>query len=283
MSAPKHKPSKLFFVTGVSSGIGRAVAEVALGAGHRVVGTVRSETAMAEFEALAPGRAFGTLLDVTDTDAVAPVVLDIETRIGEIDVLVNNAAYTHEGAIEESPLSDLRQQLEVNLLGAVSVIQAVLPFMRERRRGHIINITALGGIVTFPGLGFFNASKFALEGLSEALAKEVKIFGIAVTAVEPGYFRTEWAGRSMVRAPRKIADYDVIIGPVRERRQKNSGRQPGDPIKGARAILTLVESPDPPVHLALGTESVRLIREKICDLKKEIDTWEQVSVATSFD
>jgi len=277
-----QQKSRIFLITGVSSGFGRALAEAALAGGHRVAGTVRREADRAAFEALAPGRARGVVLDVTDTDAVAPAVAAIEATFGPIDVLVNNAGYGHEGTIEESSMADLRRQFEVNVFGAVAMIQAVLPFMRERRAGHIVNITSMGGIVTFPGLGFYHGSKFALEGISETLGKELKSFGIAVTAVEPGGFRTDWAGRSMVRAERSIADYDAVFAPLRARREANSGRQPGDPAKAARAILDLVEAPEPPAHLLLGRDAVGFVREKIGALKAEIAAWEQVSLSTDF-
>jgi NAD(P)-dependent dehydrogenase (short-subunit alcohol dehydrogenase family) len=222
---------RTWFITGVSTGLGRAIAEAALAAGDAVVGTLRKEDERAAFEDLAPGRSHGVLLDVTDEAAIGPAVDRIEREIGPIDVLVNNAGYGHEGLVEESSMADLRRQFDVNVFGAVAVIKAVLPHMRQRRSGRILNISSMGGIVTFPGISFYHASKFALEGLSEALGKEVKDLGILVTAVEPGGFRTDWAGRSLVRAPRAIADYDAIMNPVRERRQKMSGHQIGDPTR----------------------------------------------------
>ncbi len=273
---------KTFFITGVSSGFGRALAEAALADGHKVVGTLRDEASRADFDRLCPGRSFGRRLDVTDNAAIAPVVAGVETDIGPIDVLVNNAGYGHEGSIEESSLDDLRRQFEVNVFGAVAVIQAVLPFMRGRRSGHIVNVTSMGGIITFPGLGFYHGSKFALEGLSESLAKEVRSFGIHVTAVEPGAFRTDWAGRSLVRAERRLADYDAIIDPLRKRRRDYSGKQPGNPAKAAQAILKLVAAREPPVHLLLGRDAVNLVREKLGTLKAEIDAWEQTSLSTDF-
>jgi NAD(P)-dependent dehydrogenase (short-subunit alcohol dehydrogenase family) len=275
--------SLTFLITGVSSGFGRALAEAAFAAGHRVAGTVRNESARAEFEALAAGKAKGVVLDVTYTAAIVPAVAAIEAGFGPIDVLVNNAGYGHEGTIEESSMADLRRQFEVNVFGAVAMIQAVLPFMRGRRAGHIINITSMGGIVTFPGLGFYHGSKFALEGLSETLGKEVKSLGISVTAVEPGGFRTNWAGHSMVRAARSIADYDAVFAPLRARREANSGKQPGDPTKAAQAILKLIASPEPPAHLVLGRDAIGFVREKLGALKSEIAAWEQVSLSTDFE
>ncbi|MHA5868897.1 oxidoreductase, partial [Pseudomonas aeruginosa] len=220
---------KTLLITGASSGFGQALAREALNAGHRVVGTVRSEEARSALEAVAPGQAFGRLLDVTDLAAIEPTVAAIERDIGPLDVLVNSAGYGHEGILEESPLAEMRRQFEVNLFGAVAMIQAVLPYMRRRRRGHILNITSMGGYITMPGIAYYCGSKFALEGVSEALGKEVAGLGIAVTAVAPGSFRTDWAGRSMVRSPRTIADYDALFDPVRQARQEKSGKQPGDP------------------------------------------------------
>lgn len=275
--------TKTFFITGVSSGLGRAIAQAALADGHRVVGTLRSETERAEFSALSPGRSFGKLLDVTDTAAIAPAVEQVEAEIGPIDVLVNNAGYGHEGVIEESSMEDLRRQFEVNVFGAVAMIKAVLPAMRQRCSGHIINITSMGGIITLPGIGFYHGSKFALEGISESLGKEVRALGIHVTAVEPGSFRTDWAGRSMVRAERKTSDYDAVFDPIRKRRQEISGKQPGDPAKAGRAILRLVAADNPPAHLLLGTDALHLVRDKLSVLQSEIEQWEELSRSTDFN
>ncbi|MBN3723095.1 oxidoreductase [Burkholderia sp. Ac-20379] len=271
---------KILLITGVSSGFGRALAQEALAAGHTVVGTVRSAEAKRDFEALAAHGAVARLLDVTDFDAIGGVVADIEATVGPIDVLVNNAGYGHEGIMEESPLSDLRRQFDVNVFGAVAMMKAVLPFMRERRRGHILNITSMGGYITMPGITYYCGSKFALEGISEALGKEVEPFGIAVTAVAPGSFRTDWAGRSMVRTPRSIADYDAIFDPIREAREQKSGKQLGDPRKAARAMLEAIASAEPPAHLLLGSDALGLVRGKLASLEKEIGAWEAVTVST---
>ncbi len=274
--------SRLFFITGVSSGFGRAISEAALAAGHSVAGTLRKPEERVAFEALAPGRAHGILLDVTDADAVPTTIDRIEREVGAIDVAINNAGYGHEGLIEESTIEDIKRQFDVNVFGAFSVLKAVLPHMRARRAGRIINITSMGGIITMPGLGLYHASKFALEGLSESLAKEVKNFGIYVTAVEPGSFRTDWAGRSMVRASRSIADYDALMNPLREARQSYSGKQKGDPARAAAVILDLVEAKDPPVHLLLGSDASRLVGEKLTMLRGEFDAWKDVALSTDF-
>lgn len=271
---------KTLLITGVSSGFGRALAGEALAAGHKVVGTVRSEQAKRDFEALSANAAFGRVLDVTDFDAVGGIVAEIEATVGPVDVLVNNAGYGHEGIMEESPLSEMRRQFDVNVFGAVAMMKAVLPFMRERRRGHILNITSMGGNITMPGITYYCGSKFALEGISEALGKEVKPFGIAVTAVAPGSFRTDWAGRSMTRTPRSIADYDAIFDPIRTAREEKSGKQLGDPQKAARAMLAAIAADCPPTHLLLGSDALGLVRGKLSALENEIRDWESVTVST---
>ncbi|MGF6776282.1 oxidoreductase [Paraburkholderia sp. GAS334] len=274
---------KTWFITGVSSGFGRAIADAALARGDRVAGTLRDEVQRVQFDQLAPGRSFGVLLDVTRHDDVQRAVASIEADVGPIDVLVNNAGYGHEGTIEETTLDHYRAQFDVNVFGAVSVIQAVLPFMRARRSGHIINITSMGGIVTFPGLGVYHGSKFALEAISETLAKEVVGLGIRVTAIEPGAFRTDWAGRSMTRGAQTVADYEALFAPLRAARAERSGKQPGDPAKAAAAILKIADEDTPPVHLPLGTDALSFIRCKLDDLRKEIDAWETVSAGTNFE
>ncbi|MEN4903726.1 oxidoreductase [Luteimonas sp. TWI1437] len=270
---------KTVLITGVSSGFGRALAQAALAAGHRVVGTVRSSQARQTFEVLGAG-AVGRVLDVTDCDAIAGVVDAIEADIGPLDVLVNNAGYGHEGVLEESPLDALRRQFDVNVFGTVAMIKAVLPGMRRRRRGHIVNITSMGGFITMPGIAYYCGSKFALEGISEALGQEVAPLGIHVTAVAPGSFRTDWAGRSMVRTPRSIADYDALFDPIREARRSRSGHQPGDPAKAARAILAMLDAPRPPTHLLLGSDALDLVRGKLATLEADLAAWETVTRST---
>ncbi|HEL3813609.1 TPA: oxidoreductase [Stenotrophomonas maltophilia] len=272
--------SRLILITGVSSGFGRALAQQALQAGHRVVGTVRNDEARVAFDALAPGRAFGRLLDVTDADAIDALVADVEANVGAIDVLVNNAGYGHEGILEESTLAELRHQFEVNVFGPAALIKAVLPHMRARRRGHILNITSMGGFITLPGIAWYCGSKFALEGISEVLGKEVAAFGIHVTAVAPGSFRTDWAGRSMARAPRSIEDYDALFDPIRSAREAKSGHQLGDPVKAAQAMLQIIDSDAPPSHLLLGSDALQLVRAKLASMASTLDAWEQLSRST---
>lgn len=271
---------KTLFITGVSSGFGRALAKVALNRGYRVVGTVRNTAAKTEFENLHAKNAFAYELDVTHFAAIDAVIADVETQLGPIDVLVNNAGYGHEGVMEESPLDEMRRQFDVNVFGAVAMIKALLPFMRQRRQGHIINITSMGGFITMPGISYYCGSKFALEGISETLSKELAPFNIHVTAVAPGSFRTDWAGRSMVRSARSIADYDALFDPIRQAREEKSGKQLGDPLKAASAMLDVIESSNPPTHLLLGSDALALVRQKMELFSAESDRWEALTRST---
>jgi NAD(P)-dependent dehydrogenase (short-subunit alcohol dehydrogenase family) len=277
---PQMSNVKTLFITGVSSGFGRALAQVALNRGYRVVGTVRNATAKAGFENLHAENAFAYELDVTHFAAIEAVITDVETHVGPIDVLVNNAGYGHEGVMEESSLDEMRRQFDVNVFGAVAMIKALLPFMRQRRQGHIINITSMGGFITLPGISYYCGSKFALEGISETLSKELAPFNIHVTAVAPGSFRTDWAGRSMVRSARSIADYDALFDPIRQAREEKSGKQLGDPLKAASAMLDVIESSNPPAHLLLGSDALALVRQKMESFSAEIDRWEALTRST---
>ena len=279
MTAPQ---TKTFFITGVSSGLGRAFAEAALAAGHRVAGTVRRAEDAASFTALAPDRAHAVILDVTDYAAIPAAVEEAEGTLGPIDVLVNNAGYGHEGVLEESSIAELERQFAANVYGPVALMQAVLPGMRARRSGHIVNVTSMGGFITMPGISFYCGSKFALEGISEALGKEVAALGIHVTALAPGQFCTDWAGRSMQRTPRAIADYDAVMDPLRAARKEKSGNQPNDPAKAAAALLDLVESDNPPSRLLLGADALALVEQKLDDVREEIAAWEDVTRSTGY-
>jgi NAD(P)-dependent dehydrogenase (short-subunit alcohol dehydrogenase family) len=274
---------KIVFVTGVSTGLGRAFAQALLDTGYKVVGTVRKREAVSDFEVLLPGKAIARILDVTDERAVHETIKTAEAEIGPIHALINNAGYGYEGTLEESPMEELRHQFEVNVFGAVAMIKAVLPFMRERRSGRILNVTSMGGLMTMPGLSYYHGSKFALEGISGSLGKEVKSFGVFVTAVEPGMFRTDWAGRSMIRSSRSIPDYDTVFDPIRAARAARSGNQPGDPAKAGSAIVKLLESPNPPAHLLLGPDALEYIRKDQDALQAEFAEWESVTRSTNFD
>lgn len=274
--------SRIWLITGVSSGLGLAFSQAALAAGDTVIGTVRKESDRADFEKLGHGRSHAIVLDISDFAAIEPAVAQAVQTIGPIDVLVNNAGYGHEGTLEESPLDDLRRQFDVNVFGAVAMIKAVLPQMRERRTGHIVNVTSMAGMVALPGISYYSGSKFALEGITESLAQEVAPFGIRVIALAPGSFRTDWAGRSMVRANRHIADYDALFDPIRDARKAKSGLQAGAPDKAAQVLLDLLDSDEVPRHLLLGSDALRLVRSRIHALTVELDQWESVSLTTDY-
>jgi NAD(P)-dependent dehydrogenase (short-subunit alcohol dehydrogenase family) len=272
--------SKTLFITGASSGFGHALAKAALAAGHRVIGTVRNETDQQNFQSLSPDNAYAVLLDVTDFPRIDSVVAQVEATHGPVDVLVNNAGYGHEGVFEESPLEDMRKQFDVNVFGAVAMTKAFLPYFRQRRAGHILNITSMGGTITMPGIAYYCGSKFALEGISDTLSKELQPLNICVTAVAPGSFRTDWAGRSMQRTARNIADYDASFDPIRKAREEKSGKQLGDPQKAAQALLQIIASPTPPAHLLLGSDALSLVRDKLQRALDEIDQWQALTRST---
>lgn len=236
---------KTIFITGVSSGFGQALAKEALAQGHRVIGTVRSESSLAIFQALSPGRAHCVVLDVTDFNAIDAVVAAVEDQYGPVDVLVNNAGYGHEGIFEESSLAEMRRQFDVNVFGAVAMTKAFVPYFRQRRAGHILNITSMGGYITMPGIAYYCGSKFALEGISDTLSKELAPFNIFVTAVAPGSFRTDWAGRSMQRTPRSISDYDATFDPVRKAREEKKRPSTGRSTKSRTRDADDYREPQP--------------------------------------
>ena len=268
-----------FFITGANSGFGFAIARAALAAGHRVIGTVRSDEARASLRARLPN-ARAVHCDVTDFDAIPAIVEQAEQEHGPVDVLINNAGYGHEGVLEESPLEEMRRQFDVNVFGAVAVAKAFLPRFRERRRGFIVNVTSMGGLITMPGIAYYCGSKFALQGISEVMRAEVAPFGVHVTALCPGSFRTDWAGRSMVRTERAIADYDELFDPIREARRQKDGNQLGDPDKLAQAVLTLVSSDAPPPQLLLGSDALSLVRKRLSEMEAEIAEWEPLTRST---
>nr|WP_042195435.1 oxidoreductase [Kibdelosporangium sp. MJ126-NF4]CEL22007.1 Short-chain dehydrogenase/reductase SDR [Kibdelosporangium sp. MJ126-NF4]CTQ92787.1 Short-chain dehydrogenase/reductase SDR [Kibdelosporangium sp. MJ126-NF4] len=274
--------SRTFLITGVSTGLGLATARQALAAGHRVAGTVRTEEHAAAFNALDADRARAFIIDMSDEDRIEPTVRAAEATFGPIEVLVANAGYGHEGTFEESTMAELRRQFDVNVFATVATMKAVLPGMRERRSGHIFVITSMGGLTTFPGVSFYHGSKYALEGIADSLAQEVAQFGVRVTAVAPGAFATDWAGRSLVRAPRSIADYDELFDPIRAQRQARAGGGIGDPDRAGEAILAVLDANSPPVHLVLGSDALRLVAEGRRRVQDDIEAWEKLSLSTDF-
>lgn len=272
-------PRKTFFITGANSGFGLAIAAAASRQGSKVVGTVRSEQAKAVLANRLPN-VHSVLCDVTEFDRIDGIVTQVEDEHGPVDVLVNNAGYGHEGILEESPLEEMRRQFDVNVFGAVAVAKAFLPRFRERRRGFIVNVTSMGGMITMPGIAYYCGSKFALQGISDVMRAEMAPFGVQVTTLCPGSFRTDWAGRSMVRTERSIPDYDALFDPIREARHAKSGKQLGDPEKLAAAVLILIESENPPPQLLLGSDAVTLVSGRIETLKRDIEAWKAISQST---
>jgi NAD(P)-dependent dehydrogenase (short-subunit alcohol dehydrogenase family) len=272
-----------WLITGVSSGFGLELARAALARGDTVVGTLRQRAQAAEFEQLAPGRAHAVLLDVTQPAEIGPAVQQALERAGRIDVLVNNAGYGLFGAVEETSEAEARHVMETNFFGALAVTQALLPQLREQRSGHIFNIASVAGVVGFPGCGLYAASKFALEGLSEALASELASFNVRVTIVEPGGFRTNFSGGSMRQTQRVLDAYAATpAGKVRTSLAQYHGRQPGDPALAAQAILTALASPQPPLRLPLGADAVKMVRGKHEGTLQQLATWESLSTSTAF-
>lgn len=270
-----------WFITGASSGFGRAYAEHALARGHNVVATARNPAALSDLAEGAPDRLLALPLDVTDAGAAEAAVQAAIARFGRIDVLINNAGYGVVGAFEETPDADLRAQMETNFFGAANLIRAALPGLRAQKSGAIVNISSLGGQLSFAGFGAYSASKFALEGLSEALAQEVAPFGIKVLIVEPGQFRTNLAGPAMRHMPAMKA-YRETVGATRDFAQAMDGTQDGDPRKAAAAIETALAAPRPPLRLQLGGDAVDAVREHSRALLEDLAAWEAVARDTAL-
>ena len=275
--------SRIWLITGVSGGLGRALALTAAQSGDIVFGTLRKPGQIDEFNDLVHGKTFGIQLDVNKHDQIGPLITHIIDQFGKIDVLVNNAGYGLFGAVEEVTMGEAREQMETNFFGALALTQAVLPVMRSQKSGHILQISSIAGLSANPGLGLYNASKFALEGFTEALALETKHLNIHVTLVEPGPFRTDWAGSSSVRSAKIIPEYDSIAGERIRIINGLNGKQPGDPVKAAKAIISIVKSDKPPLRLALGKIAVDVIRNKMRLMELELGQWEELSVNTGFE
>jgi len=269
---------KTWFITGCSTGFGRELAKLVLDRGHRCVVTARDP---AKAEDIAKGRedcALVLQLDVTNPVEIEAATKSALKRFGRIDVLVNNAGIGYFGSVEESDEEEFRRMFEINFFGLSAMTRAVLPVMRQRRSGHIVNISSIGGLRSFPALAYYNATKYAVEGFSESLSLEVAPLGIKVTLVEPSGFRTDWAGRSANEIQPRIADYSGTAGKNIENLRASSGKQPGDPARAAAAIIDAVESPDPPLRLLLGRAALKGARIKLDMLKRDFDAWEQTTV-----
>lgn len=274
---------KTWLVTGASRGLGATIARKALDCGDFVVATARNSHDIA-LEVQGHQHALSLNLDVTDASSCHQVVSAAIERFGHIDVLVNNAGYGLVGAIEESSSDEVERIFATNVFGLLNVTRAVLPFMRQRRTGHVINFSSLGGYAASAGFGIYSSTKFAVEGISEALYQELKPLGIRSTVVEPGYFRTTFLGdKSIVNAEAYLADYAETAGVVRDRVKTVDGNQPGDPEKLALAILKIVNSNNPPMRLPLGQDALQRIEKKHRDVEAEIALWRYLSESTGFD
>lgn len=275
--------AKTWFITGASSGFGMAFARHALERGDNVVATARGVAKMAALSQEAPERVLSLKLDVTHPEDALVAVRAAVERFGRIDILVNNAGYGIVGAFEETPEGELRAQLETNFFGAAAVTKAVLPQLRTQGAGAIVNISSLGGQLSFAGFSAYSASKFALEGMSEALAQEVAPFGIKVLIVEPGAFRTDFATAGALKHMPVIKDYQDVVGDTREFAKGMNGTQQGDPMKAARAVAAALESENTPLRLQLGADAVDSVRTHAEQLLKDLASWEHVATDTAID
>jgi len=272
----------VWFITGCSTGFGRELAKLILGRGWKAVITARNTE---QIQDIAKGHDNTSLvlpLDVTDKAQVASAIKKAIETFGRIDVLVNNAGYGYFSSIEEGEEEKIRAQFETNFFGLVNVIQAVLPGMRQQRSGHIINFSSIGGLMSFAATGFYHATKFAVEGLSESLSKEVEPLGIKVLLVEPGPFRTDWAGRSTSRTEVQIPDYKAIVGARMVASLNGSGKQQGDPVRGCEAIIRAVESDTPQLRLLLGEPALKMALGKVDALKENFEAWKTLTLSADY-
>ncbi len=273
---------KVWFITGCSTGFGRELAKYLLENDYRVVVTARNANKVQDLVEINRDNALAVVLDVTNNAQVKEAVAQAEAHFGAIDVLVNNAGFGYFGAIEESDEREVRAMFETNFWGLAEMTRAVLPKMRERHGGSIVNISSIGGFVGFPSVGYYNATKFAVNGFSEALKKEVEPLGIKVVLVQPSGFRTDWAGRSANDATNKIDDYAETAGANQTSIRNYSGNQPGDPVRAAKAIVKAVEAENPPFNLLLGRAALKNARLKLDDLKRDFDTWAETTEDADF-
>lgn len=272
----------VWFITGASTGFGRLLAEEVLRRGGRVIATARSIEKVADLERAYPERAKAYALDVTDPAQVISIVAQATACFAPVDVLVNNAGYGVMGAIEEVTEDEFLPMFETNVFGLLRVTKELLPKMRRRGSGHIVNLSSIGGLIAMPGWGYYNATKFAVEGLTEALAGECEPLGIHVTAIEPGAFRTDFLGRSGQEAEMQIEDYAATAGKAREYIQTQDGKQQGDPQRAVEAIIAVVEAERPPRHLLLGRAALTRFRRRLEDWTGELDAWESTTLGADF-
>ncbi len=272
----------VWLITGCSTGFGRELAQQVVARGWRAVVTARDKARVADLVDGAGDRGLALNLDVTDAEQIMAAAQAAEARFGRVDVLVNNAGYGYQASVEEGVEAEVRAQFDANVFGLFAMTRAILPGMRARRRGHVINISSVAGFVGFPGSGYYAASKHAVEGWSDALAVEGKPLGIQVTCIEPGPFRTDWAGRSLRQTPTEIAEYADTVGARMQTTSGYSGQQPGDPARAASAMIAVTEQADPPRHLVLGAFGIEAVTGKLRTTLAEVEAWRDVGIATDF-
>ncbi len=277
-----QQQSPVWFITGCSTGFGKELAKLVLAQGWRAVVTARNPDQLRDLVSGYQESALGLALDVTDRHQIAEAVRQAEEKFGHIDVLVNNAGYGYLAAIEEGEDDQVRKMFETNFFGLVALTNAILPGMRKRRSGRIVNFSSIGGLTSFAATGYYHATKYAVEGLSESLSIELAPLGIKVLIVEPGPFRTDWAGRSLLESKTVIDDYDATAGQRRRQSRERSGKQQGDPARGAQAILEAVASDNPPLHLLLGKPALELAYKKLDALKKDFEQWRSVTLGADY-
>ncbi len=276
--------SQVWLITGSSRGFGKALAEAVLAAGHSLVATARNPDQLASLSERYGDRVRTVALDVTDAEAAHAAVLAAVEAFGRLDVVVNNAGYGNLATVEEGSDADFRAQIETNLFGTVNVTRAALPVLRRQRSGHIIQFSSIGGRIGVPGLAAYQSAKWAVEGFSEVLAKEVAGFGIHVTLIEPGGFRTDWGGPSMtVFEPSADSEYTAVLAPMLAARRSYVGNETGDPAKAAQAILAIAREPKPPLRLLLGSDAVYLAEQQLAKMAAEDAKWRTLSLSTDFD
>ncbi len=273
---------KVWFITGCSTGFGRALAIEVLAKGEQVVVTARNTNDIQDIVEKYPTNAIALTLDVTQQEDITNAVKQTMDHFGQIDVLVNNAGIGYFASVEESEEAEIRKMFEINVFGLANMTQAILPIMRQQKRGHILNIASIGGLRSFPGVGFYNATKYAVDGLSEALYKEVNPLGIKVTIIAPSGFRTDWAGRSAKDGTFAIKDYAGTAEKNKGDIRGYSGNQPGDPVRAAKAMIAVTESENPPLRLLLGAAALKGARIKLDELKHDFDTWADTSEGADF-
>jgi NAD(P)-dependent dehydrogenase (short-subunit alcohol dehydrogenase family) len=271
-----------WLITGCSTGLGRALAEAVLGKGENAVVTARDARHVDDLAKAHPDTALALSLDVTDPASVTAAVARAEERFGGVGVLVNNAGYGYRAAVEEGDDADVQKLFATNFFGPVAMIKAVLPGMRQRRRGAIVNISSIGAKACPPGSGYYSATKAALEGMSGSLRKELAPLGIAVVAVEPGGFRTDFSGRSLAQSATVIDDYAETAGKRRKERDKTHGTQPGDPARAAQALITALAADQPPAMLVLGADAVATASKALEDQRAELEAWRALSTSTDL-